>query len=120
VAVEARGFILGAALSYKLNVGFVPIRKVGKLPAKTSIEEYNLEYGKESIEMHNDGIDKGDKILLIDDLLATAGTATAACKLIEKLGGEIIGISFLIELKEFNGRNLLKKYKVHSLITFDK
>jgi adenine phosphoribosyltransferase len=119
-AVEARGFILGAALSYKLNIGFIPIRKPGKLPAKTTLEEYELEYGRDSIEMHDDALEKGDRVLLIDDLLATGGTAAAACRLIKKLGGEIVGLSFLIELTALNGRKLLTNYKVHSLITFDK
>ncbi len=118
VAVEARGFIFGAALSYKLNVGFVPIRKPGKLPAETIVEEYELEYGKDSIEIHKDAIQKGEKVLFIDDLLATGGTAAAACRLVEKLGGEIVGCSFLIELTELKGRDLLKKYKIHSLISF--
>jgi adenine phosphoribosyltransferase len=118
VAIEARGFIFGAALAYKLNIGFVPIRKPGKLPADTLMEEYDLEYGKDSIEIHKDGIKKGEKILLIDDLLATGGTAAASCKLIERLGGKIVGISFLVELSELKGRDLLKKYNVHSLITF--
>ncbi len=118
VAVEARGFIFGAALSYKLNVGFVPIRKPGKLPAETLVEEYELEYGKDSIEIHKDAIQKGEKVLFIDDLLATGGTAAAACRLVEKLEGQIIGCSFVIELTELKGRELLKPYKVHSLITF--
>lgn len=117
-AVEARGFILGGALSYKLNLGFVPIRKPGKLPAETLAEEYDLEYGKDSIEVHQDGVRKGDRVLLVDDLLATGGTAAAACKLIERLGGKIIGISFLIELTELKGREKLDNYKVNSLITY--
>ncbi|OPX32773.1 adenine phosphoribosyltransferase [candidate division KSB1 bacterium 4484_188] len=117
-AVEARGFILGGALSYKLNLGFVPIRKPGKLPAEILAEEYDLEYGKDSIEVHQDGIRKGDRVLLVDDLLATGGTAVAACKLIERLGGKIIGISFLIELTELKGREKLDNYKVNSLITY--
>ncbi len=118
VAIEARGFIFGAALAYKLNVGFVPVRKPGKLPADTLTEEYELEYGKNSIEIHKDAIRKGEKVLLIDDLLATGGTAAACCRLVEKLGGKIIGISFLVELTGLNGRKLLKKYKIHSLVTF--
>ncbi len=118
VAIEARGFIFGSALAYKLNVGFVPIRKPGKLPGECLVEEYDLEYGKDSIEIHKDAIRKGEKIFLVDDLLATGGTAAAACRLIEKLGGKIVGISFLIELLELKGRDLLKDYDVHSLITF--
>jgi len=118
VAIEARGFIFGAALAYKLNVGFVPVRKPGKLPADTLTEEYELEYGKNSIEIHKDAIRKGEKVLLIDDLLATGGTAVACCRLVERLGGRIIGISFLVELTKLNGRKLLKKYNIHSLVTF--
>ena len=118
VAVEARGFIFGGAMSYKLNVGFVPIRKPGKLPSTTLVEEYDLEYGKDSIEIHKDAIKRGEKVLLVDDLLATGGTAKAACELIKKLKGKIIGISFLIELTDLKGRDLLKDYNIHSLITY--
>ncbi len=118
VSIEARGFIFGAALAYKLNIGFVPIRKPGKLPAETLVEEYDLEYGKDSIEIHKDAIKPGERILLLDDLLATGGTAAAACRLIEKLGGKIVGISFLIELTELKGKELLKKYNVQSLINY--
>lgn len=118
VAIEARGLILGAALAYKLNVGFIPIRKPGKLPAEVVREEYELEYGKDAIEMHRDAIEAGEKILIVDDLLATGGTAAACCRLVEKLGGEIVGLSFLIELTELNGRKNLGNYKVHTLIEF--
>ena len=117
-AVEARGFILGAALAYKLNLGFVPIRKPGKLPAETLSEEYELEYGKNAIEVHTDAVQKGERILMVDDLLATGGTAAAACRLIERLGGDVVGVSFLIELTELNGRALLQQYRVHSLIQY--
>ncbi|NOX38331.1 MAG: adenine phosphoribosyltransferase [Calditrichaeota bacterium] len=117
-AIEARGFIFGAALAYKLNLGFIPIRKPGKLPAETISEEYELEYGKNAIEVHADSVRKGERILLVDDLLATGGTAAAACRLIERLGGDIVGVSFLIELTELKGRDLLKKYTVHSLIQY--
>ncbi|GAB4364869.1 MAG: adenine phosphoribosyltransferase [Calditrichia bacterium] len=116
--VEARGFIFGGALAYKLNAGFVPIRKPGKLPADTLVEEYDLEYGKDSIEIHKDAIEKGEKVLFVDDLLATGGTAAAACRLIERLGGKIVGVTFLVELTELKGRNLLSKYEIHSLITY--
>ncbi len=118
VAVEARGLILGAALAYKLNAGFIPIRKPGKLPAQVVREEYQLEYGKDAIEIHRDAIEVGEKILIVDDLLATGGTAAACCRLVEKLGGEIVGLSFLIELTELNGRKNLDNYKVHTLIEF--
>ncbi|MBN1639536.1 MAG: adenine phosphoribosyltransferase [Ignavibacteriales bacterium] len=118
VGIESRGFILGGALADKLGVGFVPIRKPGKLPAETISESYTLEYGTDSIEIHKDAIEKGDKVLLHDDLLATGGTMEAACRLVEKLGGEVVQITFLIELSFLNGREKLKKYEVKSLITF--
>jgi adenine phosphoribosyltransferase len=118
VGIEARGFIYGALLAEKLNAGFVPVRKPGKLPAKTMKETYSLEYGEDSIEIHIDAIEKGDKVLLHDDLLATGGTMEAACRLIEKLGGEIVQISFLIELTFLKGRDKLKKFDVHSLIKY--
>lgn len=118
VGIEARGFIFGSALAYKLNLGFIPIRKPGKLPAEVETEEYNLEYGQDSIEMHRDAIEEGEKILIVDDLLATGGTAAAAARLIEKLGAEVVGFSFLIELTELKARSLLKNYKVYSLMQF--
>ncbi len=117
--IESRGFILGGLLAEKLNAGFVPIRKPGKLPAETLSESYSLEYGTDSIEIHKDAIDPGDVVLLHDDLLATGGTMEAAIKLVEKLGGEVAQISFLIELKFLNGREKLKNYEVHSLIQYD-
>ena len=119
VGIESRGFIFGAALAAKLNVGFVPIRKPGKLPADKIEESYSLEYGIDKIAVHTDAISKGDKVLLHDDLLATGGTMEAACKLVERLGGEIVQISFLIELAFLKGREKLKKYEVKSLITYD-
>ncbi len=118
VGIEARGFIFAAALAYKLNLGFIPIRKPGKLPAEVESEEYNLEYGKDSIELHTDAIDEGDKILIVDDLLATGGTAAAAARLVEKLGGEVVGLSFLIELTELKARSMLKSYQLFSLLQF--
>jgi adenine phosphoribosyltransferase len=118
VGIESRGFILGGALAEKLGVGFVPIRKPGKLPAETLSETYSLEYGTDTIEIHKDAIKPGEKVLLHDDLLATGGTMKAACNLIEKLGGEVIQISFIIELDFLNGRELLKDYDVHSLIHY--
>lgn len=117
--IESRGFIFGAMLAEKLNCGFVPIRKPGKLPAATEKESYQLEYGTDSIEIHKDAISKGDKVLLHDDLLATGGTAAAACRLIERLGGEIIQISFIIELSFLNGKDQLQKYDVVSLVDYD-
>jgi len=119
VGIESRGFIFGGALAEKLGVGFVPIRKPGKLPSETITESYELEYGTDVIEIHKDALEQGDKILLHDDLLATGGTMEAACKLVEKLGAEIVQISFLIDLTFLNGKEKLKKYDVHSLIEFD-
>lgn len=119
VGIESRGFIYGALLAEKLNAGFVPVRKPGKLPAKAIRETYSLEYGEDSIEIHLDAIEKGDRVLLHDDLLATGGTMEAACRLIEKLGGVIVQISFLIELTFLKGREKLKKYEVRSLIKYE-
>ena len=117
--IESRGFIFGGLLAEKLNAGFVPIRKPNKLPSEKISETYALEYGTDTIEIHKDAIIPGDKVLLHDDLLATGGTANAAVKLIEKLGGEVVQISFLIELVFLNGRELLKGYDIQSLITYD-
>ena len=116
--IESRGFIFGGLLAEKLNAGFVPIRKPNKLPAEKISETYALEYGTDTIEIHKDAIIPGDKVLLHDDLLATGGTANAAVKLIEKLGGEVVQISFLIELVFLNGRELLKGYDIQSLIKY--
>ena len=114
--VESRGFIFGAALALKVGVGFVPIRKPGKLPYKTFKEEYALEYGTDALEIHQDAVQKGQKVLLIDDLLATGGTALAAAKLIERCGGEVAAIRFLIELTFLNGKEKLSGYPVESLV----
>lgn len=119
IGVESRGFIMGIAVALKLGVGFIPARKRGKLPAQTIEAEYQLEYGTDSIEIHSDAIEPGQKILLIDDLIATGGTAEAACKLIEQAGGEIIGCGFLIDLAFLNGTQKLAQYEVHSLIQYD-
>jgi adenine phosphoribosyltransferase len=118
-AIESRGFIFGAALAYKLNIGFIPIRKAGKLPGETISESYQLEYGTDSLEIHKDAIKPGNKVLLVDDLLATGGSAKAACNMIERLNGIITGIVFLIELSFLHGREKLKKYDIHALINFD-
>jgi adenine phosphoribosyltransferase len=117
--IESRGFILGGLLANKLDVGFVPIRKPGKLPAEKEKETYSLEYGTDTIEIHKDAIEKGDRVLLHDDLLATGGTAKAACNLIEKLGGEVIQISFIIELTFLNGREKLQGYEVRSIVSYE-
>ncbi len=116
--IESRGFILGAPLAYKLGVGFLPIRKPGKLPATVTRQEYSLEYGTDTIEIHNDAVRKGMRVLLHDDLLATGGTMNAACTLVEKLGGTVAGISFLIELEFLKGRALLAGRDVVSLIRY--
>ena len=119
VGIESRGFIFGSLLAEKLDAGFIPIRKPGKLPAETVKETYSLEYGTDSIEMHRDAIQQGDKVLLHDDLLATGGTAEAACKLIEKLGGKVMQISFIIELSFLKGREKIKNYNIISLVDYD-
>jgi adenine phosphoribosyltransferase len=118
VAVEARGFILGGAVAEKLGAGFVPVRKKGKLPWKTSSVTYNLEYGTDSLEMHQDAISDADRVLIIDDLLATGGTVKAVTDLIGQLNAKIIGIAFLIELTELKGRDKLEGYPVFSLIKY--
>lgn len=116
-AVEARGYVWGGVLAYKLDAGFVLIRKPGKLPAETISEIYELEYGTDTIEMHKDSIEEGEKVLLFDDLLATGGTAKAACNLIEKAGGSVAGIAFVIELTgSLHGRDKLEGYDITSLI----
>ncbi|MBU4346749.1 MAG: adenine phosphoribosyltransferase [Candidatus Omnitrophica bacterium] len=118
VAVEARGFILGGAIAERLGAGFVPVRKKGKLPAKTNSVTYNLEYGTDTLEMHHDAINPGDKVLIVDDLLATGGTVEAVTKLIGQLQGKIAGIAFLIELTDLKGADKLKGYPVYSLIKY--
>lgn len=119
VGIEARGFMFGAMLAERLNAGFVPIRKPGKLPAETFRQTYQLEYGTDSIEIHKDAIQKGDRILLHDDLLATGGTARAAADLIEMIGGEVVKILFIVELDFLNGREKLKGYDIESLVNYD-
>ena len=117
-AVEARGFIFGGAVAKKLGSGFVPIRKKGKLPFETESVTYDLEYGTDTLEVHSDAVSRGAKVLMVDDLLATGGTMAAACKLIEKRGGQIVGITFLIELSELGGREKLGGYKISSRICY--
>ena len=117
-AIESRGFILGALLASRLGCGFVPIRKRGKLPARSIAEEYALEYGTDAIEIHEDAIDPGERVLIHDDLLATGGTAAAACRLVNRLKGEIAGCAFLIELSFLNGRAKLTPHPVFSLIQY--
>jgi adenine phosphoribosyltransferase len=116
--VEARGFIIGAPVAYKLGVGFVPMRKPGKLPYKTTSVSYELEYGTDAVEMHEDGISTGEHVLIVDDLLATGGTAKAMCKLVEKAGGKVVELAFIVELTFLHGRDRLKDYTVFSLIQY--
>lgn len=118
VAVEARGFILGGAIAHKIGAGFVPVRKKGKLPWKTNSVTYNLEYGTDTLEMHHDAIKSGDKVLIVDDLLATGGTVSAVTDLIKQQGGKIAGIVFLIELTFLKGKDKLKGYPVKALIKY--
>ncbi|MFC6688146.1 adenine phosphoribosyltransferase [Jhaorihella thermophila] len=121
VGLEARGFILGGAVAHQLSVGFVPIRKKGKLPGTTISQEYQLEYGEAIVEIHDDAIQAGEKILLVDDLLATGGTAEAGIKLIERLGGEIVGCAFVVDLPDLGGRKKLEEMgmDVHALCAFE-
>ena len=119
--IEARGFILGGAIADKLGCGFVPIRKKGKLPWKTIGQEYTLEYGVDIIEMHEDAIDKGERILIVDDLIATGGTAEAAVKLVRRSGGDIVGACFIIDLPDLGGARRIaqKDVTVHTLVSFE-
>jgi adenine phosphoribosyltransferase len=117
-AVEARGFIFGSAVAAKLNAGFVPIRKKGKLPFKTESITYDLEYGTDTLQVHCDAVTKGAKVLMVDDLLATGGTMAAACRLIEKIGGKVAGVVFLIELTDLHGIDKITGYKVKSIISY--
>ncbi|MCT4609596.1 MAG: adenine phosphoribosyltransferase [Pelagimonas sp.] len=121
VGLEARGFILGGAIAHQLSTGFVPIRKKGKLPGAVISEEYTLEYGEAVVEIHDDAITPGEKILLVDDLLATGGTAEAGIKLVERLGGEIIGCAFVVDLPDLGGRKKLEDLgmEVHALTTYE-
>ena len=119
VGMESRGFIFGMPMAYQLGVGFVPVRKPGKLPAETVSESYELEYGTNTLEIHIDAIARGQKVLVVDDLLATGGTAKATCSLVEKLGGEVVGVAFVIELNFLHGRDKLQSYDVFSLLQYD-
>ncbi len=121
VGLEARGFILGGAIAHQLSVGFVPIRKKGKLPGKTIEQAYKLEYGEAIMEVHDDALQAGEKVLLVDDLLATGGTAESGIKLIERMGGEVIGCAFIIDLPDLGGRKKLEALgmNVHALCEFE-
>jgi adenine phosphoribosyltransferase len=119
VGVESRGFIFGGAIAHQLQAGFVPVRKIGKLPGKTIEVEYELEYGRDALAMHEDAIAPGQRVLAVDDLLATGGTMAATLRLIEQLGGGVVGVAFMIELAFLHGREKLKNYPLHSLIIYD-
>jgi adenine phosphoribosyltransferase len=118
VGIDARGFIFAAAVAYKLKAGFVPVRKKGKLPYTTFEQEYELEYGTNTIAIHTDSLKPGSRVLLVDDLLATGGTAAASAQLVQKVGARILAISFVIELSFLKGREKLKNYPVHSLVVY--
>ena len=119
VGVESRGFIFAGAVAHQLKAGFVPVRKLGKLPGKTIEVEYELEYGRDALAMQEDGVRAGQRVLAVDDLLATGGTMAATLRLIEQLGGQVVGVAFLIELAFLHGREKLKNYPLHSLIVYD-
>ena len=119
VGVESRGFIFGGAIAHQLQAGFVPVRKIGKLPGKTIEVEYELEYGRDALAMHEDAIAPGQRVLAVDDLLATGGTMAATLRLVEQLGGRVVGVAFMIELAFLHGREKLKNYPLHSLIVYD-
>ncbi len=118
VSIEARGYIFGGAIAYNLGCGIVPVRKLGKLPAETVKMEYELEYGKNTIEIHKDGIEKGERVLLFDDVLATGGTMLAACKLVETLGGKVIACAFIANLTYLSGTEKLRDYEIFSLVEY--
>ncbi len=117
-SVESRGFIFGAPVAYQLGAGYIPVRKKGKLPHKTLAHTYDLEYGTDTLEMHEDAIEPGARVLIIDDVLATGGTAAAVCQMVKKLKGQVTGLAFLIELEFLKGRQKLRGYNVTSLIQF--
>lgn len=118
VGPESRGYLFGCPIAYKLGIGFVPVRKPGKLPRKTISEEYELEYGTNELQIHEDAIKKGQRVVVIDDLLATGGTVDATCKLVERLGGEVVGCGFIIELSDLGGREKLGKYDVYAPLKY--
>ena len=118
IGIESRGFIFSPMIAYRLEAGFVPVRKKGKLPAAKTQVSYQLEYGEDSLEIHLDAVQKGTRVIIIDDLLATGGTAEAVIRLVEQLGGVVVGLAFVVELAFLKGRDRLKNYPVHSLITY--
>jgi len=118
VGIESRGFVIGTPMALALGCGFVPIRKPGKLPSSTLSQEYTLEYGTDAVEIHEDAIGTGERVLMVDDLLATGGTMEASCQLVERLGGKIIGVGFIVELEFLNGRKRLHDFRVDSLVRY--
>lgn len=118
IGIESRGFMFGSIVAYSLNAGFVPVRKPGKLPAQALSQEYELEYGTDALEMHRDAIEEGERVLIIDDLIAIGGTAAATAQLVESVGGNVVGLGFIIELTFLEGRRKLKGYEVESLIKY--
>ncbi len=118
IGMESRGFMFGPIVAYNLNAGFVPVRKPGKLPAKSISQSYDLEYGQDTLQMHEDAIEAGDRVLIVDDLIATGGTASATIKLVEQRGGKVVGLGFVIELTFLDGRKRLDGHEVLSLIRY--
>ncbi len=118
LGVEARGFVFGALLAERFGVGFIPARKLGKLPYEKITEQYQLEYRTDGLEMHKDSVKNGDRVLIVDDLMATAGTAVAVAKMVETLGGEVVGLAFVVELSFLGGRDKLRKYNVFSIVNY--
>ncbi len=118
VGMESRGFIFSAPMAYQLGAGFVPVRKLGKLPAETASVEYALEYGTNTLEIHRDAISSGQRVLIVDDLLATGGTVSGTIDLVRRLGGEVVALAFLVELKFLKGRDRLRGYEVHSIVQY--
>jgi adenine phosphoribosyltransferase len=118
VAIESRGFIFGAPIAYELGLGFVPVRKLGKLPFETVTAAYELEYGANTVEMHSDAITQGERVIVVDDLLATGGTTRATIELVERLGGDVVALAFLIELTDLGARQFLEEYNIITLIRF--
>ncbi|MDD2799503.1 MAG: adenine phosphoribosyltransferase [Bacteroidales bacterium] len=119
VGIDARGFVFGAVLAYKMRVGFVPVRKKGKLPFQTISEKYDLEYGSAEVEIHSDAVLKDERVIVVDDLIATGGTVAAAIALVEKLGGKVVECAFLVELPDLNGREAIKNHDVYSIMSFE-
>jgi adenine phosphoribosyltransferase len=119
VGIDARGFVFGAVLAYKLGIGFIPVRKKGKLPSKTIQETYTLEYGEDTLEIHEDAVEKGEKVVIVDDLIATGGTVGATVKLVNKLGADIVDCAFVVELPDLKGRDQIQGCKVYSITEFE-